>query len=80
VEVNMRSSFLASALFAVAILAGCSSPAPTSVTVQVGQQCEPINQYDTRCEQQASRSAAPRPSGPITLTRPARMVWAASAE
>ncbi len=35
-EVNMRRSLAAAAVLAAAALAGCSSPAPTSVTVQVG--------------------------------------------
>lgn len=70
----MRRSILAAAVLAVAALAGCS-PAPASVTVSVGEQCQPINQYDTRCEIMASKTAAPPSPTGITLTRPAHITY-----
>jgi hypothetical protein len=73
-EVTMRSSFLAAALFAVAILAACSSPTP-SVTISVGEQCQPINKYDTRCDQASATAApsVPTRSKPITLDQSAHV-------
>lgn len=59
------------AVIAVAVsLAGCATP-----TVTVQQQCQPINKYDTRCEEMSREAAAPPSPQPITLTRAHTVVY-----
>lgn len=54
------------AIAAAVSLAGCATP-----TVTVRQECQPINKYDTHCDQTAD---SPSPQ-PVTLTRPHIVVY-----
>lgn len=56
------------AVAAALALTGCGGSSTSSTAA--GSTCEPINQYDTRCQIMAERATrTPRPQ-PVTLTRP----------
>ena len=60
-------------LFLVLVAFGLSACAQRPVVVQ--QQCQPINQYDTRCENMASAATQPKVAGPLTLTSAAHVTY-----
>jgi hypothetical protein len=62
------------ALLLVLVAFGLSACAQRPVVV-VQQQCQPINQYDTRCEVQASQAAKPTAAGALAVSAPAHVTY-----
>lgn len=65
----MHRLVMRTAVSAVLTLLAVGCGQTPTITVQTQPTCQPINKYDTRCEQQAQSATAEPSPRPVTMTR-----------